>query len=503
MSDRERGWSEVPVIRTWQLATGAAVVGLALSAGVVTAAGPWDSGQRKAERQWAASQDRTGGGHHGRSASPPPVSPPVSPLAPAPAPSAAGVLSALGTQAVPPAGAGPLAAALRPLLNVPALGTVQTASVVDTATGEQLYGSGAGEAMTPASTVKIATAAAVLSALGPDHRIATTVMAAPGADLKAGTRQIVLVGGGDPTLTARKPGKRGTPASGASLPALADDTARALKGRGIAEVTLAYDTSLYSGPEYHPIGAGNDNIARITPLMADEGRLDDSDAGVAPRTGDPAGDAARAFAGMLRERGIRTTGDPAPGKPAATAKPLAKSLSAPLSALVERMLTNSDNDIAEALARQTALAAGEPASFEGARKAVAAELRELGMDTKRTRFADGSGLNRDDKVSAAFLTGLLVRAADPARPQLRPVLTGLPVAGFTGTLSKRYGDGSPVGGLVRAKTGTLNGVNTLAGTVVDANGRLLAFAFMASGTLGKDAAESALDRLASAVTGVP
>ncbi|WP_455359936.1 D-alanyl-D-alanine carboxypeptidase/D-alanyl-D-alanine endopeptidase [Streptomyces sp. SYSU K21746] len=486
----------MPVIRTWQLATGAAVVGLALSAGAVTAAGPWDSGQRKAERQWAVSQDRTGGGHHGRGASGARV--------PAPAPSAPGVLSVLGAPAVPPAGPSALGAALAPLMKVPALGTLRTASVVDTATGRQLYGAGAGQAMTPASTVKIATAAAALSALGPDHRIATTVMAAPGA----GAKDIVLVGGGDPTLTARKPGEAGkarTPAGddGASLHALADDTARALKGRGITRVTLAYDTSLYSGPQYHPIGAGNENIAPITPLMADEGRLDDSYAGVAKRTADPAGDAARAFAAMLRERGVRTTGDPAPGKPAATAKPLAKTLSATVSALVERMLTYSDNDIAEALARQTALAAGEPAGFAGAEKAVAAELRELGLDTKGTRFADGSGLNRDDRVSAALLTAILVRAADPARPELRPVLTGLPVAGFTGTLSGRYEDGSPAGGLVRAKTGTLNGVNTLAGTVVDAHGRLLAFAFMASGTPGKDAAQSALDRLAATVTTVP
>lgn len=487
------------MIRTWQLATGAAVVGLALSAGAVTAAGPWDSGQRKAERQWAASQEPAGGGHHGRSA--------PGALVPAPAPSAPGVLSVLGVPAAPPAGGSPLGATLGPLLNVAALGTLHTASVVETATGKQLYGSGAGEAMTPASTVKIATAAAVLSALGPEHRIATTVMAAPGAG--AEDAGIVLVGGGDPTLTAREPGKPGKsgkpgkPGTGASLPALADDTARALKARGITEVALRYDASLYSGPEYHPIGAGNENIARISALMADEGRLDDSDAGVAKRTGDPAGDAARKFAGMLRDRGIRTTGEPAPGKPAATAKPLARTLSAPLSALVERMLTNSDNDIAEALARQTALAAGEPASFEGAERAVAAQLGKLGLETRGTRFADGSGLNRDDKVSAALLTGILVRAADPARPQLRPVLTGLPVAGFTGTLSERYEDGSPAGGLVRAKTGTLHGVNTLAGTVVDADGRLLAFAFMASGTPGKEAAQSALDRLASAVTGAP
>ncbi|RSN71051.1 D-alanyl-D-alanine carboxypeptidase, partial [Streptomyces sp. WAC 05379] len=80
--------------------------------------------------------------------------------------------------------------------------------------------------------------------------------------------------------------------------------------------------------------------------------------------------------------------------------------------------------------------------------------------------------------------------------ELRPVLTGLPVAGFTGTLSTRYTDGAA--GIVRAKTGTLHGVNSLAGTVVDQDGRLLAFAFLSTGD-NADAARSALDRTATAL----
>ncbi|MBR7678233.1 D-alanyl-D-alanine carboxypeptidase, partial [Streptomyces daliensis] len=76
-----------------------------------------------------------------------------------------------------------------------------------------------------------------------------------------------------------------------------------------------------------------------------------------------------------------------------------------------------------------------------------------------------------------------------------------PVAGFTGTLEERYGDeqNKPGAGLVRAKTGTLTGINTLAGTVVDADGRLLAFAFMTSGTKDAEGAKNALDRMASAL----
>ncbi|MEU6987014.1 D-alanyl-D-alanine carboxypeptidase/D-alanyl-D-alanine-endopeptidase [Streptomyces sp. NPDC046324] len=506
----------MPEPRTWQLTACSAVLGLALSAAAVTAAGPWDNGQRKAERARAAAATPTGGAHHAERR--PPAGPP---RRPAPAPSAAGVLRALDT---PPAALrDDLAAVLVPLLADPGLGPLRTASVVDATTGKQLYGEGATTPMTPASTIKIATSVAALSALGPDHRIPTSVVASPDG------RTVTLVGGGDPTLDR------------ARLKALATATARALKGRGATGVRIAYDTSLYRGPARHPIGP-NENIAPVSALMLDEGRLDGSGSGPAPRAADPARDTATAFAELLTKAGTKVQGDPAPGtapktaqgpeaaqgpekaqSPEADQSPeaaqgrepardpkagqgagtalLARTESAPLSDLVERTLTHSDNDLAEALARQTALARKQPASFTGAGKAVRAELTALGLPTAGTRFADGSGLSRDNRLSAALLTGLLTRAADPARPALRPVLTGLPVGGFSGTLAGRF-DTEPAttgAGLVRAKTGTLTGVNTLAGTVVTADGRLLAFAFLAGRTPSPYTAQPALDRLSAAL----
>ncbi|MFD9789697.1 D-alanyl-D-alanine carboxypeptidase/D-alanyl-D-alanine-endopeptidase [Streptomyces sp. NPDC059070] len=447
---------------------GATAVGLAVAAGAVAAAGPWDSGQRTAERDRSAVRSGTGGAHHA-----------PAPPAPAPAPSARGVLAALGAPAHDPAAssATALPQLLGPLLASSGLGPRPAAAVYDTATGRQIYGERADTAMTPASTIKIATAVAALSALGPDHRIPTTVAAT------ADARALTLVGGGDPTL--------GTD----GLRALADTTARALRARGVTQVALGYDTSRYSGPELHPIGP-NENLARVVALMTDEGRTDGSDSGPAPRTGDPAGDTARTFVSLLAERGV-TASTPRPGRAPDGAAELARTLSAPLSDLVERMLTNSDNDLAEALARQTAIAGGRPADFAGAASAVADRLAALGLpQSAGVHFADGSGLDRDDRVTAQLLTLLLARAADPGHPELRPVLTGLPVAGFTGTLRARYGAASAGTGLVRAKTGTLSGVNALAGTVVDADGHLLAFAFLASDTPGPDAAQRALDRLA-------
>ncbi|TXS56237.1 D-alanyl-D-alanine carboxypeptidase/D-alanyl-D-alanine-endopeptidase [Streptomyces sp. t39] len=467
----------MPKVRTWQLAAGAAVVGLALSAGAVAAAGPWDTGQRKAERQWAAAPGRTGGTHHEVPAA----------KRPAPAPSAPAVLSALGgsttraaeAPATPPAA---LAKTLGPLLADPGLGPSPAACVIDLTTGERLWGSRAAEPMTPASTVKIATAVAALAAPGPGHRIPTTVVAAPGA------RQITLVGGGDASLDR------------ARLATLADRTAEALRENGTAGVRLGYDTSLYRGPLLHPIGP-NDNIAPVSALMVDQGRNDPRSTGPATRSADPAREAARVFADLLRERGVRVSGAPAPGRAATEAVPLAQVLSVPVSALVERMLTTSDNDIAESLARQTALASGGRADFAGASEAVTAQLRRLQLPVTGARFADGSGLDRRDRVSAELLTALLARSADPAHPELRHVLTGLPVAGFTGTLDDRYGPASAASGLVRAKTGTLTGVNALAGTVAGADGRLLGFSFLARDTPSPYEAQAALDRLAAALTG--
>ncbi|GED85623.1 D-alanyl-D-alanine carboxypeptidase/D-alanyl-D-alanine-endopeptidase [Streptomyces sp. 6-11-2] len=474
--------------KTWQYTAGAATAGLALAAGVVTAAGPWDStGQRTAERDRAAALGRTGGADHGRGTDTPDpsrtsdASRSASDGGAKPAPSAVPVLVGLGGSGDPvrPASdASAVAAALDPLLGDSALGTHHAAAVVDITSGERLYGQDAGDPLVPASTTKIATAVAALSALGPDHRLTTR------AALEPGTGKLVLIGGGDPTLTARKDA-----GNLASLRTLAADTATALTRRGVTEVTLSHDTTFYAGSLLHPIGV-NDNLAPVSALMTDEARTDGSASGPAPRVADPAADAARAFADLLSGHGIRTT-VAGPAKASGRAETLATVSSPPLSSLVERMLTNSDNDLAEALARQTAAATGGRADFDGGAAAIAAQLRKLGLPLTGADFHDGSGLNRADRLTADLLTALLAKAADPADPGLRPVLTGLPVAGFTGTLTSRYADGAA--GLVRAKTGTLTGVNTLAGTVVARNGHLLAFAFLAENTTGPDAAQSALD----------
>jgi serine-type D-Ala-D-Ala carboxypeptidase/endopeptidase (penicillin-binding protein 4) len=477
---QQRGWL---VAKTWQVAASAGAAGLALALVCVAAAGPWEGGQRAAERGTARA--RKAARHH--EAAEPQAPPVLVPLA-----------IRTGTKGAPPqalpTGRG-LQRALGPLLGSGNLGTAHSAAVLDAVTGAVLYGNRAQAPATPASTIKLATAFAALTALGPEHRISTEVVQGGRSD------EIVLVGGGDPTLTARA--LPTGPEHPASLRQLARDTASTLKARGTTRVRLRYDTSAYTGPVHHPIGAGNDNIAPVTALMADEGRVDPRSTGYAARWADPAAEAARAFAGFLRRDGIRVPGAPAPGRARhASEASLAEVRSPDLASLVERMLTTSDNDIAEALARQTAMASGRPASFAGAARATTGVLRSAHLPLRRVAIHDGSGLNRADRVSAELLARVLATAAAPGRPELRPILTGLPVAGFTGTLRARYGGASPArgaAGLVRAKTGTLTGVNTLAGILVDADGRLLTFAFTAQGTTVPARATATLDRLAAAV----
>ncbi|MCW2618943.1 MAG: dacB, partial [Modestobacter sp.] len=191
------------------------------------------------------------------------------------------------------------------------------------------------------------------------------------------------------------------------------------------------------------------------------------------------------------------------GTAPAGARTLGTVESAPIVRLVEQALTASDNLLAESLARQVAIARGLPASFDGAAAAITAALSEAGLDDTGLALFDGSGLSQDDRVPARLLVDVVRGAADGTIVDADGLLSGLPVAGYDGTLAERAvaeGDAAP--GAVRAKTGTLLGVNDLAGTVLTADGRLLAFAVLADGATGSVATtEAALDVVAHALAG--
>ena len=418
----------------------------------------------------------------------------------------------------PDSGAGPLpvrgglATALSPLLSSPALGPSVGAVVTDPVSGHVLFSSGGTSPLIPASTNKLATSVAALACLGPRARFTTRVVQGETAG------ELILVGGGDPTLAVGRPPAADYPQP-ATLAALAAWTASALRAAHARSVRVSYDTSLFTGPGLAPgWSAGYVSTGAVTPVSAlevDQGRLTpggapedaDDSSNYRPRSQDPAADAAHAFASLLAAQGIHVIGKLAPRRAAPGAAELAQVQSPPLPSIVEWMLTESNNDIAEALARQVAIATGGPGSFSGGAAAVRATLRQLGLGTGISTV-DGSGLSPEDRITPAALARLISLAVSPRYPQLRAVITGLPVAGFSGTLSTAENRfvtklSAPADGFVRAKTGTLDDVRALAGLVVDRDGRLLSFAFMINRVPAETMTASAaiLDRLAAVLAG--
>lgn len=411
--------------------------------------------------------------------------PVASPL-PEPRPAAVPTFGPVGSQAPSPTSAG-LAAALRAALADPRLGPGAGLAVLDLASGRNLLDRASGVAVPPASTAKLLTATAALRVLGADHRLSTQVRRQ--GDL------VVLVGGGDPTLAGPRSVPR-YPAS-ARLVDLAAATARAL-GPG-SRVQVAVDDRLFSGPRtalgWKPNYIPEGDVAPVSALELDGGRLRPDDNPRTPdlRAADPALHAGSVFAGLLRARGVTVVGGVRRATSTGSAKPIAVVESPPVGELVESMLSRSDNDLAEALARQVALARKLPPTFEGAAAAVTAAVGELGIHG--VVLHDASGLSTRDRLTPRQLVDVVALAAGADHPELRPIITGLPVAGFSGTLATRFSSAAPARGLVRAKTGTLAGVSTLAGLVLDADRRLLAFAVTAPHAPSSWGAQGALDRL--------
>jgi serine-type D-Ala-D-Ala carboxypeptidase/endopeptidase (penicillin-binding protein 4) len=398
------------------------------------------------------------------------------------------VLAALSSEAPAPEAA-VLAGELAPLLAAPALGAGVEARVVDVASGEVLLDQGSEDPSTPASTAKLLTAVAALTTLGPDTTLETTVVAgaAPG--------EVVLVGGGDPTLSRTVPSL-----TYPGAPTVADLAAqvRSSLPPGTEVTRVVVDSSLFDGPltaaGWGPGDAPSTYAAPVTATAVDGARVRSGDL---PRSGSPGTDAGTALAVALGVPGAPVVLGEAPQG----AQTLGAVRSAPVARLVEQALSQSDNLLTESLARHVALARDLPATFEGAAEAVTAALAGAGLDVTGVSLADGSGLSATDRVPVALLTELLSGAADGTLPGTSPVLSGLPVAGYDGTLFDR-GDEDPetAPGAVRAKTGTLLGVHGLAGTVVTAEGRLLVFAVVADGAPANgEAAEAALDDVASAL----
>ena len=407
------------------------------------------------------------------------------------------VVGPVSTQpAVRPADPARVAAAIRPMVaRRGVLGKHVGVLVTDLASGRALFRSGA-STITPASTTKLLTSTAALESLGPMARFRTTVR------WDAAHRRLVLVGGGDPFLASSPRAGATSYPHKADVVTLARAAARRLQAMHVRRVSLAFDDSSFSGPAVNPAWPATylpeSVVSPITALWVDEGHVPGGEAFVA----DPSAEAARVFGNALRRSGVRVGPKAVRGSAGPGAVEVASVSSAPLGQIVERTLEVSDNQAAEVLARHVGLAEKQEGSFVAGTQSVLEVLHGLGVDVSGDKLYDGSGLSRLDRLTTDTLDHVVKLATSREHPELRSVMTGLPVAGFTGSLTYRF-DKGPVEakGRVRAKTGTLTGVHGLAGLADDATGARMVFVVVADRVrlLKNLEAQTLIDRIAGAL----
>ncbi|HYB81071.1 MAG TPA: D-alanyl-D-alanine carboxypeptidase/D-alanyl-D-alanine-endopeptidase [Mycobacterium sp.] len=420
-----------------------------------------------------------GGGGGGTRAPVPPPRPPIVKPGVVPASDAAETPSAAG-----------VAGALAPAAADPDLGRLG-ARITDAITGKELWQVADDLPLVPASTNKVLTAAAALLTLDRQARISTRVVA--GGQNPQGP--VVLVGAGDPTLSAAPPDQATWYRDAPRI----SDLVEQIRRSGVTPTAVQVDISAFSGPTlaqgWDPADVDNGDIAPIESAMIDAGRIQPSTLN-SRRSQTPALDAGRELAKAL---GL----DPAAVKIAAApsgARQLAVVQSAPLIERLSQMMNASDNVMAECIAREVAAAINRPRSFAGAADAVTNRLNTAHVDTSGAALMDSSGLSDDDRLTAKTLDGVLQAAAGPDQPALRALLDLLPIAAGSGTLADRFVDAAtnqgPAGWL-RAKTGSLTAINALAGVLTDRSGRVLTFAFLsnAAGSNGRNAMDALATKL--------
>ena len=373
----------------------------------------------------------------------------------------------------------------------PRLGGGVTAFVIDANSGKVLVDINGQQAMIPASTLKIFTGIAAMNVLGAQTRFETLV--------KREGSQLTIIGGGDPTLVSQTPENwRGKPPGSEQPPSLDQlaDLAVVAIGPTTEAFVVNFDDSLFESPKAHSTWPDQylrtGEVAPAQGLIMDFG-INDSEAVMK----DPAKSAAQYFADALTARGIPATlgerkvaGD--------TASVLTSIKSATVTDIVERMITTSNNTMAEFLAHHIGGANGEY-TYEAGAKATTEALTAAQIDLTGVTILDGSGLSRSNQASAKSLVSALSYASKTDGSAWTN-LSGLPVAGISGTLVDRYDVGEPGRGTVRAKTGTLSKVVALSGTLVDASGDVLIFTFIANEVpSGTKQGEAALDEVVKAL----
>jgi D-alanyl-D-alanine carboxypeptidase/D-alanyl-D-alanine-endopeptidase (penicillin-binding protein 4) len=343
--------------------------------------------------------------------------------------------------------------------------------------------------LTPASTIKLLVGSTSFFTLQPGHRLTTSFATLDPPDQSGEIGDLWLVGGGDPVLST-------------------DDLVRGvgmLRRQGVHSVRdLVVDASAFTGPEQNPKWDPDDlqydYAAGTSAISLDEDNVRvyvPDQPGVFvwhPMHGIPTHVAAVTHR-LLAAAGIDVTGAVRVAQSPLGGTVLWAHRSPPLRDLVAQMFLESDNHIAEQLLR--ILGDGQGAGTElGGARAEREFLNALHVPVTGLTIFDGSGLAGADRVAPVTLATLLARAAAlPAGPAFIPTL---PRVGIEGTV--RHHDLEASAGRVRAKSGHIEGVDSLAGYVQTRHHGRITFAFIVNDPAASDASveetyDRALDQL--------
>ncbi len=382
-----------------------------------------------------------------------------------------GTTTTVAGPALPPPGFD--AASLAPLVADPLEGAGDASCLVIRAGGVEVAAVRADVGLIPASNAKLATAAAAVALLDPAARSRTAVVAAGGPDPAGVVGSIALVGGADRFLsTAAVLATTGPTWDGPPAPTLLDTLADAVVAAGVRRVVgdvLGDAGRLDATPVVATWKPGYRRAGIVRPISA----LAVDGAGAYGDPGAAAARAAQLLADLLIARGVEVTGGvrAAPAGELAPAPVELAAIEGPtLADTLGVILRESDNTAAELVLREIGRAGGDATTAGGAAR-VQAWLPSVGPAAATATVTDGSGLDRGNRMSCRLAADLL-GSADPTGP----LVTGLAVAGRSGTLERRLRD-SPVAGRVQAKTGSLEGVSTLAGFLTTDSGERVVFAW--------------------------
>jgi serine-type D-Ala-D-Ala carboxypeptidase/endopeptidase (penicillin-binding protein 4) len=386
-------------------------------------------------------------------------------------------------------------------LGNPLFSTGYGISIRDIYDGSILFESNAQNSMLPASLTKLYSAASTAITLDPDARFMTKV--------KYLDNNVYLVGGADPQL-----GTESNPTQ-ADLADLAKETAQKLKEFNVFEVNVFVDDSIL-GPLQRPTD-WEENYFRSSEIhLISALNLDDPKApGQAPV--DPSITTGQTFALYLIKNNIKVNGLVFRKTVPEGAFDLSTQYSKSVSQIIEDTLIISNNQDAEIIARVASLVAENDPSTSAAMELVLKDVEMLGISSVDNVVTDASGLSRSNKISPSDFSELIyksiknpevvkanrgesskfmVKPAIAITPDPWSVFTGLPTGYGLGTMKKRFDEeGSAGRGVVRAKTGSLNRVITLAGTITTKDQVFLSFAVLVNRVEQPQNVREAIDNL--------